>query len=81
MELLGEQPNLIIDGSEISIFLDLGAITLRKRRSFLPLLHQLAISYHRGFPVKLMVTFGSRKITLRTLQEAKDFYARLRAPF
>lgn len=80
LECYWQHPDKTIEDSNISVFPDLLAITLWKRRliRFLTVvLQDQEITYKWGFTFKLLVTYKSRTYIIRTEQEARNFHDKL----
>lgn len=79
LQLLGQGGESRIGDSQIT-FSDLSTITLQKHRSFKFLtsfLQKEGITYHWGFPFKLIVRHDSKNTLIRTVQEAELFLEKL----
>lgn len=80
LESYWEQPDILIDGVQINVFPDLSNITMRKRKELKFLMSQLqdlVIGYRWGYPFKLILTYNSVTIVVRSLQEANAFQKQL----
>lgn len=81
LESYWEQPEILIDGTQMNIYPDISAITLEKRKN----LRYLTKSYKTlecntwEFPFKLIIAYASRNYTIRMEQEAKGFQKKIQS--
>lgn len=82
LESYREQPNVLIEGSQVKFFPGISTITLRKNKNnnkFLTEdLCEWGITYRWSFPFRLLVTYQSKLYSLRSIQEAKKLHAKLK---
>lgn len=74
VETLWNQPKFVVQGQEITFYLDHCPLTLKKRRSWgfiTKRLSRYGNQYRWGYPFHLLVTFKDKTIILKTMQQVK----------
>lgn len=70
LDALLEQPKVVVEGQELTFYLDLCPLTKEKEGTefFTNKLTSLVIAYKWGFPFKLLIEYSGRTVVLKTIQ-------------
>lgn len=73
-----KQPNLIVDGAEVTIYSDFSPIYLRKSKFFTFLMTALR-QINIRFTFKLIIDYGSRRVIIKAVDEVEVFLHQLQS--